>query len=343
MTDVSPQQTVDADAQVLDPDREIVDPHHHLFEEGHECGRYLLADLQADTGSGHRVVQTVYAECGQHYRKDGPEHLRPVGETEWVARVASQSATGPGAEIAGIIAHADLTLDGRLSEVLDAHEAAGEGRFCGIRHCIAHGDHRRGYENAPGPAPIGLAEDQRFRDGLRLLGRRGVPYDSWHYHYQMDEFIALAQSAPDTTLVMDHFGTPVGVGRYREQREEVYANLNASIEAVAACPNVVAKLGGLAMPDNGFPWAEGDARATAEELSEAQRSYYLNAIDCFGTDRCMFESNFPVDRISISYRSLFNALKLMTADFSETDRQALFSGTARRIYQLPPAAAPAAR
>ena len=151
-----------------------------------------------------------------------------------------------------------------------------------------------------------------------------------------EEFIALARSAPDTILVMDHFGTPVGVGRYREQREEVYAHLNDSIAAVAACPNIVAKLGGLAMPDNGFPWAEGDGHASAFELAEAQRGYYLNAIDCFGTDRCMFESNFPVDRISISYCSLFNAFKLMTADFSETDKQALFCGTARRIYRLPP-------
>ena len=169
-----------------------------------------------------------------------------------------------------------------------------------------------------------------------MLGRRGIVYDSWHFHYQTEEFTALARSAPDTTLVIDHFGTPVGVGRYRERREEVYSNLNASMAAVAACPNVVAKLGGLAMPDNGFPWAKRDGRASARELAEAQRGYYLNAIDCFGTDRCMFESNFPVDRISISYRSLFNAFKLMTADFSESDKQALFSGTARRIYNLPP-------
>lgn len=328
--------SVDAAVQVLDPDLEIVDPHHHLVREGHEWGRYLLADLQADTASGHRVVQTVYAECGQQYRSDGPEHLQPVGETEWVARLGRQSARGPGAEIAGIIAHANLTLEGQLSEVLDAHQAAGDGKFCGIRHSIAHGDHRRGYENAPGPAPLGLAEDVRFRNGLRLLGRRGIPYDSWHHHYQMEEFIALAQSAPDTTLVIDHFGTPVGVGRYSEQRDEVYANLNVNMAKVAKCPNVVAKLGGMAMPDNGFPWAEANIQATAEEFAGAQRDYYLSAIDCFGPDRCMFESNFPVDRISISYHSLFNAFKLMTADFSKTDKQALFNGTARRTYGLNP-------
>ncbi len=330
------QDSVQEEEPILFPELEIVDPHHHLVEAGHEWGRYLLADLQADTTSGHHVVQTVYAECHEKYFDDGPEQLRPVGETEWVAKVARESIIGPGAEIAGIIAHADLTLDSRLSEVLEAHEAAAEGKFCGIRHCIAHGDHRRGYENAPGPAPKGLSEDERFREGVRLLGRLGIPYDSWHHHYQMDEFIALAQCAPDTTFVMDHFGTPVAVGRYRDQREEIYENLNNSIAAAAACPNVIAKLGGMAMPDNGFPWIEAGNQATAEEFATAQRDYYLNAIDCFGTDRCMFESNFPVDRLSISYRSLFNAFKIMTADFSDADRQALFCGTARRIYGLPP-------
>ena len=327
---------------IVDPDRQIVDPHHHLVEEGHEWGRYLLPDLQADTTAGHRVVQTVYAECARHYYTGGPEHLRPVGETEWVASVARESAVaaagGHGAEIAGIIAHADLTLGPELGEVLDAHEAAGEGRFCGIRHCIAHGDHRSDTREVPGPAPLGLAQDEAFREGLRLLGSRGIPYDSWHFHYQMEEFIALARSAPDTILAMDHFGTPVGVGRYRDQREQVFAGLNANMAAAAECPNVMAKLGGMAMPDGGFPWTEGGARATAEDLAEAQRGYYLNAIDCFGTDCCLFESNFPVDRLSIDYAELFNAFKLMTADFSEADKDALFSGTARRIYGLRPTA-----
>ena len=279
----------------------------------------------------------VYAECGQRYRNDGPEHLRPVGETEWVARVARQSKTGPGAEIAGIIAHADLTLEDRLSEVLDAHEAAGEGRFCGIRHSIATATIGAATRTLLARRKLDWLPTCGFALASACSGAAGLPTTAGTSTTRRRSSSRWRAVRPDTTLVMDHFGTPVGVGRYRKQREEVYANLNASIAAVAACPNVVAKLGGLAMPDNGFPWAEEDGRASARELAEAQRSYYLNAIDCFGTDRCMFESNFPVDRISISYRSLFNAFKLMTADFSESDKQALFSGTARRIYQLPPA------
>ena len=329
---------------IIDPGREIVEPHHHLWPHagmpadwpgsGGGPDGYRLKELYADLCTGHNVVQTVFAQCGARYHTEGPEHLRPVGETEWVAQIARQSQADPGPEIAGIIAYADLTLGPALDEVLDAHEAAGDGRFCGIRHSLARGDHRPGTEHVPGPAPPGLAQDEAFRAGVRLLGPRGLPYESWHFHYQMDEFIALARSAPETVMVLDHFGTPVGVGRYRSRRTGVFAHLNESMAAAAACPNVVAKLGGLAMWDNGFPWAEHGVPATARELVTAQRSYYLHAIDCFGPERCMFESNFPVDRVSVTYRELYNAFKLMVADFSDADKDHLFSGTARRVYQL---------
>ena len=333
------------DGAVFDPGREIVEAHHHLWPHarmpadwpgsGGGPDGYRLRELYADLCTGHNVVQTVFLQCGARYRAGGAEHLRPVGETEWVARIARQSQAGPGPEIAGIVAHADLRLGSVLEEVLDAHEAAGEGRFCGIRHGLARGNHRPGTEHAPGPAPPDLAQDGAFRAGVRLLGRRGLPYESWHYHDQMAEFIALAHAVPDTVMVLDHFGTPVGVGRYQSQRAEVYAQLNRNLAAAAACPNVIAKLGGLAMWDNGFPWAERGIRATAEELAAAQRPYYLHAIDCFGPERCMFESNFPVDRVSVTYRDLYNAFKLMVADFSDAEKDALFSGTARRVYRLP--------
>ena len=327
-------------AGVLDPDRPIVDPHHHLWS-GDGRGPYLLEDLYADVRCGHNVVQTMFVECRTHYRSGGPEHLRPVGQTEWVAAIADASARasahGRGPEIAGMVAFADLSLGPRLEEVLDAHAEAAGGLLRGFRYSLAHGTHRSGTENAPGPAPAGLAAEEPFRDGVRLLGRRGLTYESWHFHYQMDEFTALARSAPDTLIILDHFGTPLGVGRWRGRRAEVFAEWKASMAEAAACPNMAAKLGGMAMFDNGFGWDERDEPVTAEEFAAAQRDYYLHAIDCFGPDRCMFESNFPVEKASVSYRVLYDAFKLMTADFSEADKDALFSGTARRVYRLPPA------
>jgi predicted TIM-barrel fold metal-dependent hydrolase len=322
--------------EVLDPGREIVDPHHHLWPNGRRAP-YMLAELDEDLCSGHHIVQTVFVECGASYRSGGPAHLRPVGETEWVAEAARASAARPGAQIAGIVSFADLTVGALLPEVLDAHEAAGDGRFRGIRHALARGDHRPGTEHDPGPARAGLAYEERFQAGVRLLGKRGLTYDSWHYHYQMADFIAVAQSAPDTICILDHFGTPLGVGRYRERRDEILAQSKHDMAAAATLPNVVAKLGGMAMADNGFGWDTREQPVTAEEFAAAQREYYLHAIDCFGTGRCMLESNFPVDKVSVSYRVLYNALKLITADFSEADKDALFSGTARRIYRLPPA------
>ena len=195
---LSPMGETGGSGAVIDPGREIVEPHHHLWPHarmpadwpgsGGGPEGYRLKELYADLCTGHNVVQTVFAQCGAYYRTAGPEHLRPVGETEWVAQIARQSLGDPGPEIAGIIAYADLTLGPALEEVLDAHEAAGGGRFCGIRHSLARGDHRAGTEHAPGPAPPGLAQDKAFRAGVRLLGRRGLPYESWHFHYQMDEF-----------------------------------------------------------------------------------------------------------------------------------------------------------
>ena len=315
---------------IIDPERIIVDPHHHLWEWP---GRiYLLEQLWADTGSGHNVTKTVFLECRASYHEDGPEHLRPVGETVFVEAIASASRAGTGSEIAGIVAHADLTSP-HLDEVLDAHEEAGKGLFRGIRHSLARDPHPEAL-SIPGRSPEGLAASEAFRHGLAKLGDRGYTYDSWHYHHQNLDFRDLAKAAPGTTMILDHFGTPLGVGPYADKREEIFAQWCDDIAAVAECPNVMAKLGGLAMPDNGFGWDRRALPASSEELLEAQARWYHHTIECFGAHRCMFESNFPVDRLSISYHVLWNGLKKIAASYSEEEKTALFSGTATRVYNL---------
>jgi predicted TIM-barrel fold metal-dependent hydrolase len=135
-------------------------------------------------------------------------------------------------------------------------------------------------------------------------------------------------------MVLDHFGTPLGVRPYKVQREEIYEQWRLDMVEIARCDNVVAKLGGLAMPDNGFGWNTAERPPTSDEFVEAQRRYYLHTIESFGPERCMFESNFPVDRLSLSYRVLWNGLKKMVADFSRSERDAMFRGTAARVYRL---------
>jgi L-fuconolactonase len=324
---------------IIEPERPIVDPHHHLWSGnlwfGASVSTYLLADLWRDTGSGHNIVKTVFVQCGTGYRATGPDHLKPVGETEYVADVASQSArAGSGkAVIAGIVGYADLTSGDLLDDVLQAHDAAGRGLFRGIRHSGANHPHP---EEAfyPGRAAPGLFLNGDFQAGVRRLGRRGYSYESWLYHTQLRDFYTLVEGAPDTTIILDHMGLPIGTGYFRDQRQVVFQQWKADIAALAGCPNVYVKLGGIAMPDTGFGWHEAAKPATSDEVVAAQKRYYLHTIECFGVNRCMFESNFPVDKLSISYAVLWNAFKKMVADFSEDEKQALLYGTAAKVYRL---------
>ncbi len=323
---------------IIEPERPIIDPHHHLWHANRwtHGAPYLLDDLWADTQSGHNICKTVFVQCSSSYRTAGPEHLKPVGETEFVAAIAEASAAQEEgkAVIAGIVSHADLTLPtALLDELLDAHAAAGRGRFRGIRHAGAH--HPNPAEAyGPGLNPAGLFLRAEFQAGVRHLGQRGYTYESWHYHMQLQAFTTLARAAPETTIILDHFGTPLGTQSYAAHRAAIFAEWQKDITELAKCPNVYAKLGGLAMPDNGFGWHEAHRPATSDELVAAQQPYFRHMIDAFGVERCMFESNFPVDKLSIAYPVLWNAYKKMVADFSPSEKDALFYNTAAQVYRI---------
>lgn len=319
--------------EILDPALPICDPHHHLWD--YPGRRYLLDELLADTGSGHHVVATVFVECASMYRAEGPEALRPVGETEFVNGVAAMSASGRYGSTrvaAGIVGFADLALGERVGEVLDAHLAASP-RFRGIRHA-AGWDASDAVRNSHTNPPPGLLADARFRRGFAELSPRRLTFDAWMYHPQIPELTALAKAFPDTTIVLDHFGGPLGIGPYSGRRPEVFAAWRLALRALADCPNVVAKLGGLVMPINGFRFHRRERPATSLELVEATGDWYRHAIDCFGVERCMFESNFPVDKQSGSYHVLWNAFKRIAAGASAADKAALFHDTAARVYRL---------
>ncbi len=323
------------DEDVIDPGREIVDPHHHLWPDGGALP-YGIAALSADTIVGHNVAETVFIECHAGYRTDGPDHLRPVGETSFVADSDDEmrKAHPEAPTIAGIVAHADLALEpAQLDEVLDAHAEAARGRFVGIRDALARAVEPEVMTIA-GAYPEGKSSDPAFHAGVRRLGERSLTYDSWHYHYQLTELAEVADAAPDTTIVHDHFGTPIGVGKFAGKHDEIFAQWQVDTAALAERPNVVAKLGGLAMPDNGFGWHTASRPPTSDEFVEAQARWYHHTIECFGAERCMFESNFPVDRFSLSYLVLWNALKKIAAKYSESQQADLFAGTARRVYGL---------
>ena len=319
--------------EILEPQLPIVDPHHHLWD--HAQSRYLLDELLADTGSGHHVTATVFVECMSMYRADGPDAMKPVGETEFVNGVAAMSASGRyGATrvAAAIVGFADLTLGERVGAVLDAHLAASP-RFRGIRHA-AGWDASDEVRNSHTKPPRGLFLESGFRRGFAELGRRGLSFEAWLYHPQLADLVGLAKAFPETTIVLDHFGGPLGIGPYAGKRAEIFQDWKGAIRSVADCPNVVAKLGGLVMPLNGFGLHKRDEPVTSIELSDLTREWYLHAIDAFGPARCMFESNFPVDKVSCSYRVLWNSFKRIAAAFSSAEKATMFSGTATRVYRL---------
>jgi L-fuconolactonase len=339
-------------ADIIDPQLPIIDPHHHLWDrrslppagaDAHPFVQaialsplYLLDQLLADMGSGHNVVATVFLECGAFYRADGPAALRPVGETEFVNGVAAMAASGlygPARPCAGIVGHADLLLGEGVAAVLDAHLAASAARFRGIRHSPAH-DPDPDVLGILQRNPPGLLADVRFRDGLRTLARHGLSYDCWLLAPQLPELVAMARAVPDLTIICDHLATPLGVASHAGKRDANFAEWARGIADLAACPNVVMKLGGLAMPFGGFASFMADPMATAAQLADEWRPWIETAISAFGAQRCMFESNFPVDRGTCDYATLWNAFKLVAAGASADEKTALFSGTAARVYRL---------
>jgi L-fuconolactonase len=324
--------------EVVEPELGIVDPHHHLWDYRGKPGyqpTYLLDDLHADTGSGHRIEATVFVECSWAYRQDGPVEFREVGETEFVANQAAASRERTGqATIAAIVGACDLRLGTKLGEVLDAHEAAGQGLFRGIRHRLAHDPTDSARTSAPTENIEGLMGTDEFRSGVALLGTSGLSFDAWIYHVQLDELVALAKAVPDTTIILDHIGAPLAVGAYAGRWDEIHASWRLKLQELARCSNVVVKLGGIGMPTYGSGYEHRDAPPTSDQIVADWGADMRFIIDTFGADRCMFESNFPVDKVSFSYRAMWNAYKKLSAAYSADDRAQLFAGTARRIYRV---------
>jgi predicted TIM-barrel fold metal-dependent hydrolase len=285
----------------------------------------MLPELRADTSTVDGVARTVFVECGSGYRTDGPDAFRPVGETEFVV------AADPDGFIAGIVGLADLRAP-EIDDVLAAHVEAGQGRFRGIRYVSAHDPSPDVRESHTKPPPDLLGRDD-FRRGFAALGTAGLSFDAWLYHPQLPQLVELCRAHPDVPVVLDHLGGPLGIGPYTGRRDEVLATWRASMADVAACDNVVLKLGGIGMPIFGMRWHH-EGGASAEQLAEVWGEPIRWCIETFGPDRCMFESNFPVDKVSCTYADLWAAFDLIVADASAAERADLFAGTATRAYRL---------
>ena len=328
----NPAWLVKLTEDILDPDLPIVDPHHHLWDHGGNT--YFLDNLLADLTSGHNVAATVFLQCFWAYRTSGPEEMKPVGETEFVATVAAEAERRrlKTRVCAGIVGYTDFRLGEKVDAVLEAHIEAGAGRFRGIRQISAR--HPAFLASMSTPPAFGLLADPAFRAGFALLEKYGLSYDAWLYHTQIGELVDLARAFPETAIVLNHAGGPLGVGPYRGKGDAVYAEWRAATKILATCPNVRMKLGGLAMVVNGFDFHQHVLPPSSGELANAWRPYMEALIEDFGANRCMFESNFPVDKAMCSYPVLWNAFKRIASGCSAVEKAALFHDTAAGFYRL---------
>jgi len=320
--------------EIIEPGLEIVDPHHHLWDR--PGNRFLINELLADTGSGHNITQTVFIECGSMYRADGPVEMKPVGETEFVNGTAAMSASGhygPTRLCRGIVGYADLRLGDAVARVLEAQIAAGDGRFRGVRHSVTW-DASDVLAKARTDPPKGQMFDPTWRAGFARLAPLGLTFEAWLYHPQLLDLADLARAFPQTTIILNHVGGPIGIGPYKDKKAETLAQWTAGITEVGKSQNVVVKLGGLGMTFGMFDFYAREKPPSSTDLETAYRPYIETCIAAFGVDRSMFESNFPPDGASSSYPIVWNAFKRVAAGYSASEKAKLFSGTAKRVYRL---------
>ncbi|MBM3941643.1 MAG: amidohydrolase [SAR202 cluster bacterium] len=321
---------------ILEPELPICDPHHHLWDFRPvriPYQRYLLHELMADVGSGHNVKSTVFIETRAMYRQEGPAEMRPVGEVEFVQGMAAASASGlygPCRAAASIIGHADLKLGDKVAPVLEALKAASPNRFRGIRHTVTW-DPNPGMDNRE---TKGILATANFRAGAKALARMGLSMDTGLVFHQLPELAAFAKAVPDLTIILNHLGGLNRTGPYANKGEEIMSAWRKGIDAVAACPNINMKLGGIGMPRFGFDWHTREKPIGSEELARDMAPFMTYCIEKFGPNRCMFESNFPPDKVSFSYHVLWNGFKRFSKSYSASERPAMLHDTAVRVYRV---------
>lgn len=318
--------------EILEPQLPIVDPHHHMWSRTGSV--YLFPELMADLSSGHNLRATVFEECGSMYRADGPAELRSLGETEFITGVAAMSASGgfgPSRACAAMVGNVNLLLGARVEPILAAHVAVSGGRFHAIRFSTAWDADERVHKTVPRPK---ILAEPNFREGYRYLAKFALTFDAWVYHPQLSEVAELAAAFPDTPIVVNHFGSPILGGPNAGRTDEVFAEWRASMTALAAHPNVYVKLGALPVRRAGSAGKADNAPLSSEDIAKAWRPFFEVCLDKFGARRCMFESNFPVQKRFCSYAVFWNACKRLARGASAAEKSELFAGAAARAYRL---------
>jgi predicted TIM-barrel fold metal-dependent hydrolase len=314
----------------IDPEIDIVDSHMHLWDFSNPP---YYADSYICDAQSAGISSSVYVDCTMAYREDGPAALVPVGEVEFACEQGKSSVRDVGVA-AGIIGWADLTLGKDVGPVLDALEIAGNGHFRGVRTRATYDpDPAAGY-GAMGVGP-GLMLRDDFRQGVEQLYARGHVLDLYAFHTQLHEVADLAQAFLDLPIILNHIGGPLGIGHYADIGDQVFADWKEGIAKVASCPNVSVKIGGFAISRIAIvPMQKRERPFSSLEIAAICKPWVDHCLVAFGAQRCMFGSNFPVDKVAMPMLTLVNAMKHLTEHLPVSDRKDFFASNARRIYKI---------
>jgi len=320
--------------QILEPHLPIIDAHHHLISR--QGIRYLLDDYLRDAKAGHNIIASVYVEVLTYARKDGPELLRPLGEIEFANGVGAMCAGGYSdvQVCAGIVGHADMRAGDAISELLDRATETAPDRFRGVRQIAIDDPTEVPYRFIPTRPPRGLFRSPGFRPALRQLFKRGLSFDIAVFHHQLADAIELVDAFPDGTFVLGHCGHAMAMDMSDSERNEVFRQLRASMIELGRRPNVYCKVGGLGLPFWGLKLEERSDQIGFKELADLWRPMVETSIEAFGPQRCMMESDYPIDGRSAGFIPLWNALKYIVRGASDEDKSALFHATAIKAYRL---------
>ena len=316
----------------IDSGQKIIDPHHHLWDRG--GSRYLAEQLSKDTSRGHAVTDTVFVECLANYRKEGEKKFRSIGETEFVFNESQRAERLEGCNISGIIAYVDLSLGYEVTEVLTAHNEISSALLKGVRHATAWSSDPNIPVSHSKPSKE-LMIQQRFIDGVKQLSHFDYSFDAWLYFDQLHELSSLAKKAPETKIIINHLGAPLRIGNWKNKAQEMQALWQVELEKLSSFENVYLKIGGIGM-ENYFStqWANKPTPPSSDQVVSVWNEKILWCIDTFGTEKCMFESNYPVDRQTLPYSVIWNSFQKITNSFSRTEKDNLFWQTAATVYGI---------
>ena len=322
----------------ISPNIPIIDPHHHLWDVG--FGRYYIEELLEDiNSSGHNILSTVYIMSSSNtkiYSKDGLEEFKPLNEIEFATSEGKRADLIPNNKVkvnASIVGSVDLTYGNKLQPVLEKAVNISEGRLKGIRMLLAsHTDPR--ISSGAVKSDLGLMLHPNFIEGAKCIQNANLSLDFWIYHTQLNEMEKIARSLPDLTIILNHIGGPIHLGEYEGKQAATHREWRSAMMRLSRIPNINVKLGGLGMAVNGAKFHNNKFPPNSVQLSDVWKPWIYETIDMFGFDRCMFESNFPVDKGSCSYGALWNAFKILAKDMSDDEINKLFSKNAAKIYKI---------